>query len=519
MSLKFNPTTGNLDLVLDKASEIKYDNTSSGLASINVQDAVDEIEAQIAALPDPIVYKGTWDASTNTPTLSNTDVGSTGFLYQVNVAGTVDFGSGPISFEIGDKVVNNGTTWDKWDMTDAVSSVNGQVGAVSLTTTDIPEGSNLYFNTERAQDAAGALATSSSKVSLTYDDAANTLTPDIVAGSLVDADIATGANINGSKLANTSVSLTTKVTGILPVANGGTNSNAVLNNNRIMQSSGGAIVEASAITANKALVSDANGIPVASTTTDTELGYVSGVTSAIQTQLNNKQPLDATLTALAAYNTNGLLTQTAANTFTGRSIAAGSTKLSVSNGDGVAGNPTLDVVEANLHLNNQADVLNIAHGGTNTGTAPTNGQLLIGNGTAYALSTITAGTGIAISNGVGTITVSATNGASGDIPNTTFVAAQTQASPVNVTGLAFANGSVTSFVAEVSVLVSATSPLYAHFTIKGIQRASDWIISQSELGDNSNVAFSITTVGQVQYISGTYTGFTALTMKFRAQVL
>jgi len=75
----------------------------------------------------------------------------------------------------------------------------------------------------------------------------------------------------------------------LPVANGGTNSTTALNNNRVMVSSGGAIVETAAITANRALASNASGLPVASATTDTELGYVSGVTSAIQTQLNAKQ--------------------------------------------------------------------------------------------------------------------------------------------------------------------------------------------------------------------------------------
>lgn len=52
------------------------------------------------------------------------------------------------------------------------------------------------------------------------------------------------------------------------------------------------------------------------------------------------QTLDATLTSLAAYNTNGLLAQTAADTFAGRTLT-GHALVPVTNGDGVAGNPTL----------------------------------------------------------------------------------------------------------------------------------------------------------------------------------
>lgn len=52
------------------------------------------------------------------------------------------------------------------------------------------------------------------------------------------------------------------------------------------------------LTANKAVASDGAGGLVASATTDTELGYVSGVTSAIQTQLNNKQATGNYITAL-----------------------------------------------------------------------------------------------------------------------------------------------------------------------------------------------------------------------------
>ena len=51
-------------------------------------------------------------------------------------------------------------------------------------------------------------------------------------------------------------------------------------------------------------------------------------------------------------------------------------------------------------------ILPIANGGTGTSTTPTNGQLLIGNGTSYAVANLTQGTGITVTNGVGTITIS-----------------------------------------------------------------------------------------------------------------
>jgi hypothetical protein len=47
----------------------------------------------------------------------------------------------------------------------------------------------------------------------------------------------------------------------------------------------------------------------------------------------------------------------------------------------------------------------VVNGGTGLGTIPTNGQLLIGNGTGYTLNTLTASSGITVTNAVGTITV------------------------------------------------------------------------------------------------------------------
>ena len=48
-----------------------------------------------------------------------------------------------------------------------------------------------------------------------------------------------------------------------------------------------------------------------------------------------------------------------------------------------------------------------AQGGTGLSTAPTNGQLLIGNGSGYTLSTLTAGTGLSVTNATGSITIAA----------------------------------------------------------------------------------------------------------------
>jgi len=53
------------------------------------------------------------------------------------------------------------------------------------------------------------------------------------------------------------------------------------------------------------------------------------------------------------------------------------------------------------------NALGVAEGGTGVDSTPTNGQLLIGNGTGFALSTLTAGSGMTITNNAGSITLAA----------------------------------------------------------------------------------------------------------------
>jgi hypothetical protein len=73
-------------------------------------------------------YLGTWDASTNTPTITS-GVGNTGDYYVVSVAGNTNI-DGITDWEVGDWIIFNGSFWQKIDNTDQVSSVNGQQGAV-----------------------------------------------------------------------------------------------------------------------------------------------------------------------------------------------------------------------------------------------------------------------------------------------------------------------------------------------------------------------------------------------------
>jgi hypothetical protein len=90
--------------------------------------------SQIPPLGD-LNYQGTWNASTNSPTLTSS-VGTKGYYYVVSVAGSTNL-NGITDWKVSDWAVFNGSVWQKIDNTDAVTSVNGYTGAVSLTYTDV----------------------------------------------------------------------------------------------------------------------------------------------------------------------------------------------------------------------------------------------------------------------------------------------------------------------------------------------------------------------------------------------
>lgn len=79
-----------------------------------------------------VAYKGTWNANTNTPTIPSADSTNKGYYYVVEVAGTTVIND--ISdWEVGDWIISNGSVWQKVDNTDAISSFNGSLGAITYT--------------------------------------------------------------------------------------------------------------------------------------------------------------------------------------------------------------------------------------------------------------------------------------------------------------------------------------------------------------------------------------------------
>jgi hypothetical protein len=102
------------------------------------------------------------------------------------------------------------------------------------------------------------------------------------------------------------------------------------------------------------------------------------------------------ITAIGSSLTLTTLTATSANITTLTSTSANITTLTGTNWSATS-----------LTLTN---ALKIAEGGTGLDTTPTNGQLLIGNGSGYTLATLTAGTGLSVTNATGSITIAASGG-------------------------------------------------------------------------------------------------------------
>jgi len=239
-----------------------------------------------ANILSPMLFIGMWDASSGSPTAG---AYSNGDYFIVSGAGTY----GTDTYAVGDWAVYDGSDWNRV-FTDAGTKLSKTGGTLA---------GDLILDTQVKFKGAANYVTLKASAGLTSD---------------ITLTLPTSVGTNGQVLT--------------------TNGSGVMSWETVASSGGSGAVNS---------VNSQTGT-VTLTTTDIAEGTNQYFTtaralSAVTASLATKQSVDTTLTSLAAYNTNGILVQTAADTFAGRTLTGTANRLTVTNGDGVAGHPTIDI--------------------------------------------------------------------------------------------------------------------------------------------------------------------------------
>jgi hypothetical protein len=200
-------TIPNTDITGLGTASTKDAGAALGVATLDASGKVPVSELPAAVL-GALSYQGTWDASTNTPTLTSS-VGTKGYYYVVSVAGSTNL-NGITDWLVGDWAVYNGSAWQKVDNTDSVTSVNGFTGAVVLTTTNIAEGTNEYFTTAKARTSVSA------GTGISYNSTTGVITnaaPDQTVALTSGTGISTSGTYPNFTITNTAPDQTVSITG------------------------------------------------------------------------------------------------------------------------------------------------------------------------------------------------------------------------------------------------------------------------------------------------------------------
>jgi len=140
----------------------------------------------------------------------------------------------------------------------------------------------------------------------------------------------------------------------------------------------------------------------------------------------------------------------------------------------------------------------VTNGGTGTGNIPTNGQLLIGNGTDYSLSVLTAGANITITNTAGHITIASAGALSSFSAGTTgFTPSTPTTGAIVLSGTLIAANGGTGFASY-----AVGDLLYANTTTT-LAKLADVATGNALISGGVSTAPSWGKIGLTTHVSGT----------------
>jgi hypothetical protein len=198
-----------------------------------------------ASVTGAVIFKGTWNASTNTPTLAN-GTGTAGWQYAVSVSGTRNLGNGSATYNVGDFVIYDGASWINISGNSGVTSFNTRAGAITLTSSDVTTA--LTYTPLQSTSLSVATTTASAGGSLSYSAGVFTFAPASIPTYTINTAV-TPSGGGSLSLNGTTFTFTPAVQYTLPTATpsglGGVkvDNNTIVINNGII-SVGGALTSA-----------------------------------------------------------------------------------------------------------------------------------------------------------------------------------------------------------------------------------------------------------------------------------